>query len=779
MEETNQPRFLVKFKPPQGAPKRAPEELAAGSIVLGALSEADIPLDDPIVAGRHCRISYEPGLGFRVEDLASTTGLYIGGAPVGESVYLEPGSVEMVLGMVRVQLDLSQDLEQLSLLVKEKSFVSFEAHVKDPDPRKFKLGVEDRLVKEEVHFGRLGGLRVLNVGAGLVGVAAIAAVLVNTGWRETVVDPGPLHPSHAQILQDSASYPEYMQIAAAQGCEACHDPWGATPSSKCLDCHVELVQAHPYAPEFEGAGRVAELRDCVVCHADHRRGDLTALEWDFGFQEDFTTRVPDTCLDCHESEESLDGFQLEKRLPPIGEEVQRSVTYDSFPHGAHLRWEGQAMECTTCHSEVGGEPNLQSGGLLADRREFAPVDFESCLRCHSSEESERDGGLSEFWPGDEFQVDIPVHGTDPVGGEGLAGGLFLSCHTEVHEPALLYRLDPNPVDWAPMAFALRRNPHSDELSADIEDPLTSESCSACHVDRVASVDSELSDPEAFWHSDHLSDLLGAYDQDAPQKSPEGYAAAAQECLDCHQSVALAEGGAPAGELSLYEADECTTCHSTAPPAPSSPDRASSNSAYPHAAHLNLPGGCFACHAIEPYVRGAAPDETAGYRAVTHSGQDCAECHAGHRAIAQGPQDSGCVLCHQPSGDPVPWFGSVAKARAAGREVPSKAWAEGGGFAHFSRGHRAWIEDPESDFRRYLGEEESIVSSNDSLELAESVRRCTYCHSDALEPDQDRISTLSVYLRSMEDLDYLTGLGTTDGGACDQCHIGERQRMHWR
>jgi DNA-binding NtrC family response regulator len=65
--------------------------LSAERLVVGTSADADVPIDDPTVSGRHCALAVHDGAVF-IEDLDSTNGTFVGGARVREARG-QPGTV--------------------------------------------------------------------------------------------------------------------------------------------------------------------------------------------------------------------------------------------------------------------------------------------------------------------------------------------------------------------------------------------------------------------------------------------------------------------------------------------------------------------------------------------------------------------------------------------------------------------------------------------------------------------------------------------------------------
>lgn len=74
-----------------GRPDRS-ESLVAPIVTVGRSPDCNIVLDYPAVSGRHFRLAWEPGTGYRVIDLHSTHGVTVDGRRVDRPVPLQPGS---------------------------------------------------------------------------------------------------------------------------------------------------------------------------------------------------------------------------------------------------------------------------------------------------------------------------------------------------------------------------------------------------------------------------------------------------------------------------------------------------------------------------------------------------------------------------------------------------------------------------------------------------------------------------------------------------------------
>lgn len=67
----------------KGLSSREPLFLTEESQILGNSTSADIPLSNPFVSRRHCRIRFHGGE-FRISDLGSKNGTYVNGIPLKE-----------------------------------------------------------------------------------------------------------------------------------------------------------------------------------------------------------------------------------------------------------------------------------------------------------------------------------------------------------------------------------------------------------------------------------------------------------------------------------------------------------------------------------------------------------------------------------------------------------------------------------------------------------------------------------------------------------------------
>jgi predicted CXXCH cytochrome family protein len=183
----------------------------------------------------------------------------------------------------------------------------------------------------------------------------------------------------------------------ANECKVCHQsPFVSVRDSDCLTCHQELP-AHGNNDIHKQVGE--SQRQCLSCHKEHNEPS-TLVHTDNAF-----------CTDCHA--DTLDWDDNKKTLPPVlgfsaaehpefklqyltphstadtidWQNIAHSTTAKTpemsnlkFPHDLHLggdkvqRSDGQAMECSDCHS-------LDKNG-----EHFEPITMDTtCRSCHALE----------------------------------------------------------------------------------------------------------------------------------------------------------------------------------------------------------------------------------------------------------------------------------------------------------------------------------------------------------------------------------------------------------
>ena len=648
--------FVVEAK------KKPTLELRRKEIDVGARSTCDVAIDDPLVAQVHCRIRRE-GTRFLIEDAGSATGTFRNGSLLEEAAALESGDV-VVLGVSKIVVDRrDEDGDAVLVLeVKERSFFFQGFDKKNPGRR----GDPDRWVQAELEFGRWPTLAKANVLAGLGAALLLGTVFVGVS-REPLVDPGPLHASHAALFDEEAagtgSLRHEVVIATDQGCSACHEAFAGVTLGKCGQCHAELMRdQHPFRSE---AGDETELPGaawtetaCVACHVDHE----AHAGWSFVPEP---ARTEEACENCHPS-----GLPAVSRTTPAEVRwVERKLGYDGFPHAAHLRG-GSEIACATCHVLA------PMAAEVRDRFEgdFPAVSYEVCMGCHASDERARDTAHRAHWA-EQALFPTTWHGAEQNGGRDC-----LRCHAEV------YREELRTIASAMVEerrFRVPARDHADEFMTGAH--AGDRRCVECHVDGPVQVGAR-GEAGPFWHGLHLSILA--------RPGVEGAAVdrVLRECDACHR------GRRSSDHLSSEpyfgpDAEVCSECHDAGrivpDPASSSGGAPRTRVDFPHRVHLqaldeggpaadSLRAGCLACHEVR-----ASSDEAPPWQARAWTNADlaktCLPCHSDHGAIGGG----GCRSCHAP-GDPV-WLGSD---RREGSEPVVQLWPAASGFDHLSPGHEA-------------------------------------------------------------------------------------------
>ena len=75
----------------QGPTGGRTHQLGSAPVTMGRSSECDIPLEDDYASGRHARL-FPQGTRWFLEDLGSTNGTYVNGAPVTRALPVGPGT---------------------------------------------------------------------------------------------------------------------------------------------------------------------------------------------------------------------------------------------------------------------------------------------------------------------------------------------------------------------------------------------------------------------------------------------------------------------------------------------------------------------------------------------------------------------------------------------------------------------------------------------------------------------------------------------------------------
>ncbi len=664
----------------------APVELRQAELVIGTRSSADLVTDDPVVADRHCAIRFEGG-SYQLRDLENASGTYLNGVRVEKPEHLASGD-RIVIGVTTIEVLTDSATGALVLQVFEGGF--FFAIKKRGE---FESD-SDEWVRSEVAFGRMPLLLALNA-LGVVLACAAAWWLWFQPAGKRALQPAPLSSAHAALFSDSppteAHLAGFVAIAQEQGCAACHESYDRPSVAKCASCHEDVVQgatlaqAHPF--------RAGEDLECNACHTEHHGAMPPA---DTLMPADIEAR----CSDCHGDDFATeDGLMAglvragEKHdlAPTTTEPVARVVSlgHEAFTHGSH----SAITDCAVCH--VPTEP-----GSAWD---FGLVTFEGCMDCHSTDTTV----TGEQRPADEHLWKTTWHGA------GEAQDNCTVCHANGYEKDLRLTAQLPP---AQLSYDLSVRSHTDQFHG-TDAP---GDCLSCHVTGAPLQAGRVLEGRPFLHSQHLSALLPG--------NETNLAMVEAQCQECH--TARATSGALTLAPDAYAGppiEACATCHQQ----DGEPLIAEAGSLigdalaalqpsdqvdFPHDRHMQVEGGCFACHEIsaDSHLIQTKPEATS-----------CVQCHVesdagknlAHTAIGGGD----CSACHMPRPGEAPGMAMAAVfyGAAPADRAPSN-------FPHAIEAHQG--------------------------------ESCTFCHGDpAAQPDVHSPLESAV--------------------SCRECHA--RSRFHWR
>lgn len=699
-------------------------QLETASIQIGVHNECALSLEDRVASARHARIDASAA-GFALADLGSATGTWLNGVEVVSPQLLHAGDA-FVVGCSRIVVaGLAEGVLELEVDSKPFFFEPSSSH-KNAQGKLVVGGDGERLVRDEVKFSRLRGLKPANLFALAVSCLAVAALLA-PAVRDEVLSPGPLASPHASLFDTATAgtmdpwHAKHREVAGEQGCSACHDTMGGTPPDKCAQCHEELVeQNHPFFSDRSAnpatASIVLDEDTCASCHMDHSGPEPESGVF-IPRPEDLTK----SCARCH-----ANAVPELQRKPTQFAAVPHELSYDRFPHAAHAE-----QRCDTCHVR-----DATAGPLGSD---FGAVPFATCMGCHSADAVP---SASNAWPRDpalsawsskvkpEHQVRLAWHGS---GAKDDAGNSkCLACHAQERTAALKTTLVDEP---ASLVYQLKRRAHAELFAADTKVELRhagSQACVACHASGSVTHGGETKEG-TFQHAVHLSTVSPA--------DPAATAESNVQCQSCHAELNTAAGLSGGAEGGSYKGPALTTCEEChreerngvvealvlAVQAKGDAQRRE-RIEFPHAVHMQsvtwmqsgpLADGCYSCHEFD----NAQPNFDAQPRTKPEA-SNCIACHADHAHVG-GSQATGCELCHAPlngQADPV-WSGAKSvRMRPATR-----------GFSHWSRGHAG------------------------SMERA----ACTDCHGNAAEA------------RTVGEMQ----IPSESDSACFECHL--RERFHWR
>jgi DmsE family decaheme c-type cytochrome len=230
---------------------------------------------------------------------------------------------------------------------------------------------------------------------------------------------------HGRLLRQAP------ELAARQGCEACHGPGEAhvaagggkgvggllsfreeaakARSEVCLACHQQEAERFQFRRSEHKLTGVA----CTDCHALHAPAPTTTL---------LRQKTPDLCFSCHR--EIRRAFALPVRHKVL--EGALSCTDCHAPHGGPSRVSLRGVHhetCTRCHTEKGGPFAFEH---LASR-------VEGCTACHTPHGSTNAFLLKRH---EERVLCLECHSNAPVFHNQVPGAFFRGdctrCHTQIH-----------------------------------------------------------------------------------------------------------------------------------------------------------------------------------------------------------------------------------------------------------------------------------------------------------------------------------------------------------
>ena len=569
----------------------------------------DVVLDDPVAAEHHASIFYRDGC-FVLQPCKTATGTYLNGLLVTSENPLRAGD-RVVIGVSRIVCSLSDDTPgQLELKVDEQSFFFTKKQ------RKEFQSDSDEWVRSEVGFGKLKGLRAVNLCALFLGIGLLAGLgLFSAG--EEALQPGPLSRGHFRAVDDRG-----------MSCEQCHDPYQGVTNEKCVSCHEEHV-----LPDGQGGRGHLVLASspetgfsCVSCHREHHGVEHDLGDIPFGWGE--KGGGLGDCLQCHEDyEQNSEGVGLaeevvkhairavEGRASP--EVAERPYSWGKFDHKIHAI-DGE-MKCTACHERSDAE----------DRDYVVPSFDEACAACHGPEFRPSEGLL------DSWKENALVSAAWIEEARGKREHWSLSwhpCSQDKFEESL--RTVSLPTRQA-AEFVLFKKSHSDVLGVLHSDP--SRSCTDCHKNTSLLAGGEKLSAQPFNHGLHL---------DRKEEKHE------KNCRECHEGVQEARSlvGLLDRKAAIKDLSECGDCHGENPPKLEPSERISGSIEpverhdFPHDRHARL--RCTDCHIV-------AGD---GVRMTVKDAANCSTCHfeRGNPIDMTGLLGKqGCEHCHPSAIDPAP------------------------------------------------------------------------------------------------------------------------------
>jgi hypothetical protein len=683
-------------------------------------------LADPIAAPWHCAFAWQDGT-FVVRDLGTDLGTYKNGERVAGMVQLADGD-EVVVGCTRLRVMIKPGGEptlELQLVPRDLAFAPSRAGEFHSDP--------DLWARGEADLAKWPALRHANRWAARVLIVGLPLLLLWPAAREAATEPGPLSRAHASLFTGAAStlFPRQSKLAQEQGCAVCHDSFGGTPDARCAQCHEDLVQGqHPFdSKQTDTAVVTAPLPSdsCADCHQEHHGEPIAKPR---------AEATKELCVKCHGGTKVEERGYTTAREPVKVTRAPRAYGGYNFGHDDHA-----AIDCTHCHQQAGANARAAS----AHGAEFAAITFALCADCHRKGAT-KDTVPAAWRPTEGNVWPIAWHGTGnddgdaqrrtaeqkcgPCHAPGDGAGGFGPARRETPRlatDAAAYAKDRARYEVVPRA-------HAEFFVAGDRD------CARCHRDSARAANATVVRP--FWHELHLRTSPSAPRDDSARQ------ALSTQCKTCHGALAQASAltNAATGSYDCASAQTCGECHRAGAhgeanatllvptPKPARADALPAND-FPHDkhmdfAHAKLAGGCLTCHDFTPTSDGAP----FAVPTTTPAARSCLPCHEQHDHIAGGA----CRKCHDPGVDRARAYNSFLGDRPPAARAPRpRVWPTSRAFDHFSAGH------------------------------APSTKKdCGVCHQ----------KDSAMQART----DLATVVAPTEADAtCRDCHLGERQRFHWR
>lgn len=737
-EGANVANFKYRYKA-KGA--KAFDEISVDvrEVTIGSQTNAFVPLpEDPLAKAIHCRITAVPNgsaFDYQLKDEGSSSGTYINGKPVGEIAVL-PAECTLIVGATRIDVKISATGCDLTIDEKSSTFYF--------DPQTDYV----RWAEREVGFGRFRPVSFMNWWAVLIAilVTIVCFLPFTTDW---VMDPGPkirpekvvkrngitggvknsdyhsrtfhvaaLGSAYEKMLNDPKLFPN----AGDRDCNACHDPFGSTPDSKCQKCHPEIMPGergegqHPFGPH----DKRWQGHECRTCHVEHRSAES---DWSL-----IAKKSQDTCKDCHNPVPT--DVKFPKATVP---ERSQKVGYFTFSHKDHAN-KAEKVGCVDCHVI-----DRSIAKSAETPREFTALAYESCMKCHDATKADH-----EKKPKDAAKLfSLAWHGA-----EGANGDKCLQCHQTKNDD------DLKMVDHQKtgLLFSYSTKSHTDEADTFKKAHAggTTKLCSDCHKNQKefgGGADRKLEQLTHFSHVAAMDPSKGKLASLIGSKTETGRGT----CYTCHKSIAEsdhlptpAERGATAQNLQpvkdvlpkmLMEAN-CGDCHRSANMTVSTtPQAPEKRTHFPHDKHLDptkIKNGCYECHEFSPFTPDVVNPKT------PENVRDCSKCHSEHKEIA----GNACQKCHK-SPDP------------ADRKTWDKSYWNDDGKDEKYGDHRVTLKRP-ADLQFLHMSRGHVNLFND--------KKCEDCHSPTT---WDATTLLDVPV-------------PVDGDpACRKCHVEKMERFHWR